>query len=160
WARASDIDIILDTHHEPLRQAMSAGVFLVKPNLRELRQLTQQKLAGEDEQRQALRRLVDDGAARYIVLSLGAGGAIFASAAGARHVRAPSVTIRSKVGAGDSMVGSLVWALTEGYTPLEATRFGVAAGAAAVQTAGSELCYAEDVHALYETIRAADSTSS
>lgn len=157
WALANDIQIILDTHDEPLRLAIRTRVFLAKPNLRELRQLTQRELASEDEQRQAVRRLIDEGAAQYILLSLGADGAIFASTTGTHRLRAPSVTVRSKVGAGDSMVGSLVWALAQGYTPLEAARFGVAAGAAAVKTAGSELCHADDVHDLYEKVQAADS---
>jgi 6-phosphofructokinase 2 len=43
-------------------------------------------------------------------------------------LRAPTVTIRSKVGAGDSMVGGILRALAHDYSPREAARFGVAAG--------------------------------
>lgn len=153
WARENGSRVILDTHDEPLRQGMKAGVFLLKPNLRELRQLTGQQLEGEEEQKRALQRIVEEGSARYVVLSLGAAGAVFAGAAGTKQLRAPTVTIRSKVGAGDSMVGGIVWALAEGYSPLEAARLGVAAGAAAVKTPGTELCHGEEVMALYEQIR-------
>ena len=150
WARERGSRIILDTHDEPLRQGVKAGVYLLKPNLRELRQLTGQDLEGEAEQHQALQRLVEEGVASYIVLSLGAAGAVFAGAGGIERIPAPTVTIRSKVGAGDSMVAGIVWALDQDFSPLEAARFGVAAGAAAVMTTGTELCHPEEAEALYE----------
>lgn len=132
---------------------MKAGVFLVKPNLRELRQLTGQELEGEEAQRQALQGIVEEGGARYVVLSLGAAGAVFAGPNGTERLRAPTATIRSKVGAGDSMVAGIAWALAQDYSPLEAARFGVAAGAAAVMTPGTELCYGDDALELYEQLR-------
>jgi 6-phosphofructokinase 2 len=150
WAAEQQIRVILDTHHEPLGQAVQSGVYLLKPNLRELRQLTGKKLEYERSQREALHDLIEQGGAKYIVLSLGAGGAFFASAQGIAHLRAPTVKIRSKVGAGDSMVGGIVWALANDYEPLEAAQFGVAAGAAAVMTGGSELCRPDDVLDLYK----------
>ena len=153
WARKRHTRVVLDTHDEPLRQGVEAGVYLVKPNLRELRQLTGQDLEGEEEQRQALRRIVEEDGARYVVLSLGAAGAVFAGPKGTERLRAPTVTIRSKVGAGDSMVGGIAWALAQDYSPLEAARFGVAAGAAAVMTPGTELCHGDDAVELYEQIQ-------
>ena len=87
-----------------------------------------------------------------MVLSLGAAGAVIAGEFGIERLRAPTVTIRSPVGAGDSMVGGIVWALTQDYSPIEAAHFGVAAGAAAVMTPGSELCHKADAVALYEQI--------
>lgn len=152
WANENQIRIILDTHHAPLAQAVKRGVYLVKPNLRELRQLTGRKLEYEQSQREAIHELIKRGGAQYIVLSLGAAGAFFASAEGIAHLRAPTVTIRSKVGAGDSMVGGIVWALANDYEPLAAAQFGVASGAAAVMSAGSELCQPADVFDLYGRI--------
>jgi 6-phosphofructokinase 2 len=64
------------------------------------------------------------------------------------HVRAPTVKIRSAVGAGDSTVGGIVAALTRGRSLREAIRYGVAAGAAAVKTAGTQLCRRDDVEEL------------
>jgi 6-phosphofructokinase 2 len=153
WARQNGSRVILDAHDSAQQEAVAAGVFLLKPNLRELRQLTGDKLEGEEEQYRALRRIVESGGARYIVLSLGAAGAVLAGHdVATERVRAPTVTIRSKVGAGDSMVGGIVWALTQEYSPLEAARFGVAAGAAAVKTPGTELCYRDDAMELYNQI--------
>jgi 6-phosphofructokinase 2 len=63
-------------------------------------------------------------------------------------VRSPTVRIRSAVGAGDSMVGGIVAALATGRPLREAIRYGVAAGAAAVMTDGTQLCRRADVERL------------
>ena len=61
---------------------------------------------------------------------------------------------RSAVGAGDSMVGAIVLRLARGSELREAVRFGMAAGAAAMMTPGTELCRREDVERLYAQIGA------
>jgi 6-phosphofructokinase 2 len=69
------------------------------------------------------------------------------------NVRAPTVNIQSKIGAGDTMVGGIVLALERGKSIREAAYFGVAAGSAAVMTPGTDLCQKEDVERLYERMR-------
>ena len=59
---------------------------------------------------------------------------------------------RSKIGAGDSMVAGIINMLAQGASILEAVWFGVAAGAAAVMTEGTELCRREDTELLYKKI--------
>ncbi|MFW5879062.1 MAG: PfkB family carbohydrate kinase, partial [Myxococcota bacterium] len=71
------------------------------------------------------------------------------------HIRSPSVPIRSRVGAGDSMVGGTVLALSRELDLTSAVRFGVAAGAAAVMTPGTELCRREDTERIFEQMKAA-----
>jgi 6-phosphofructokinase 2 len=51
------------------------------------------------------------------------------------------------------MVGGIVRGLTRGMTLREAVGFGVAAGAAAVMTSGTELCRREDTERLYEYVQ-------
>ncbi len=70
-----------------------------------------------------------------------------------KRVRAPTVPIKSKVGAGDSMVAGITAALARKWELQDAVRFGVAAGAAAVMTPGTELCRKEDTGRLYQQIR-------
>jgi 6-phosphofructokinase 2 len=65
-------------------------------------------------------------------------------------MRAPTVPIASRVGAGDSMVAGIVLKLAQGETLENAVRFGVASGAAAVMTPATELCRREDAERLYE----------
>jgi 6-phosphofructokinase 2 len=74
---------------------------------------------------------------------------LLATADGCERLQTPLVPIKSKVGAGDSMVGGIVLSLARGNEISDAVRFGVAAGAAAVMTPGSELCRREDTERLY-----------
>jgi 6-phosphofructokinase 2 len=67
----------------------------------------------------------------------------------ADRILAPTVPIRSRIGAGDSTVAGIALALARGEPLVRAARFGVAAGAAAVMTSGTELCRREDVERLF-----------
>ena len=152
---AAEIDarFIVDTSGEPLRHAVEAGAFLLKPNTSELEDLAGEALETEKAQEEAARRFIEEGCCQVIVLSLGSGGAVMFTGERTEHIRAPTVPIRSKVGAGDSMVGGIVLGLARGMELPDAVRFGVAAGAAAVMTEGTELCRREDTERLFEEIR-------
>jgi 6-phosphofructokinase 2 len=56
---------------------------------------------------------------------------------------------RSAVGAGDSFLGAMVWALSEGWDVERAFLLGMAAGAAATCNTGTSLCRKEDVFGLF-----------
>lgn len=142
---------VVDTSGPPLRKALETGVWLVKPNIPELEELTGREIEDESSVVAKSRELIRGGKVRVVVVSLGAGGAVLVSEGRVAHVPAPTVPIRSRVGAGDSMVAGIVLALDRGRPLEEAVRFGVAAGAAAVMTPGSELCRREDVERLYES---------
>lgn len=152
YARTHDIRFIVDTSGPSLRKAVDAGVYLLKPNMRELQELVGYKIEDENQQIRSARELIGKKKTRLVVLSLGAGGALFVSAEQTVHLRSPSVPIRSKIGAGDSMVAGMVLALARGHDPLDAARFGVASGAAAVMTKGSELCRRGDTERLYDDL--------
>jgi 6-phosphofructokinase 2 len=145
---------ILDTSGAALRRGVEGRVYLVKPNLRELSQLADAELRNEEAHERAARALVTAGRAEVVVVSLGAAGVLLVTAEGIERIRAPVVPIRSKVGAGDSTVAGIVLALSRGEDPRQAAYWGVAAGAAAVMTPGTELCRRGDVERLYREMRA------
>ncbi|NUO02915.1 MAG: 1-phosphofructokinase family hexose kinase, partial [Saprospiraceae bacterium] len=59
---------------------------------------------------------------------------------------------RSTIGAGDSMVAGMVWALSAGKSPREMAQIGVACGTAATLNPGTELFHPEDVWRLHQWI--------
>ena len=63
------------------------------------------------------------------------------------------VTPKSAVGAGDSFLAAMTLGLAQGREPADAFVLAVAAGTAAVLTAGTELCRRADVERIYEEIR-------
>jgi 6-phosphofructokinase 2 len=117
--------------------------------MNELCELAEKDLTEEKDQEQIARNLISEGRAEIFVVSLGAAGVLFVSEKMSKRVRAPSVHIRSRVGAGDSMVAGITLALSQGKSVTEAVNYGIAAGSAAVMTPGTQLCRREDVERLY-----------
>ena len=149
--------VILDTTGGPLKEALQAGVFLIKPNYGEFVNLAGKKLSEDPDQIKFGRKLISEGKCKAIVLSLGAGGALLITKEIAQHFRSPTVPIVSKVGAGDSMVAGIVLGLARDYELKKAVRFGVAAGASAVMTPGTELCKKESTFRLFGRITDSES---
>lgn len=148
-ARQAGVKLVLDTSGEALREAAREGVYLLKPNLRELSGLVGRELGGEDDRLAAVQGLLAAGSAEIIVLSLGAEGALLVSEQGSVRLPALEVPVRSTVGAGDTMVGALVHALARGWRHADALRLGLAAAAATLLLPGTALCRREDVDRLY-----------
>ena len=121
-----------------------------KSNLRELEALAGRTLENEKAQVNFAKELVGESSVEAVVISLGAGGAALVHQKGYQYFRSPTVKIRSKVGAGDSMVAGMVLAISRGSSLSDAVRFGIAAGAAAVMNPGSTLCWREDAERLYD----------
>ena len=144
--------MIVDTSGIALEAMRGAQAFLLKPNLHELEVLSGEKFMGETQLKTVGRRLISDGMAEVLVVSMGSQGAMFITADDAAHLRPPVVPIRSKVGAGDSMVGGIMVGLAEERDLLDAVRYGIAAGTAAVMTDGTQLCRKADADMIYEQV--------
>ncbi len=144
---------IIDTTGEPLRRAIDRGFFLLKPNMNELRDYYGGDIADEHEQEKAIDQILSKERVKYVVLSLGAAGVVLAGNGVMKRLRAPSVPIVSKVGAGDSTVAGLLYGLSRDRPIEESVLMGIAAGAAAVMTPGTELCRKDDAFRLYEKIK-------
>ena len=144
-ARRRGIRFAVDTSGAPLRAALDAGVDLIKPSLRELEAYVGRSLPTAADQEAEAMRLVQSGKAAIVALTLGDKGALLASDEGIARLPAIPVPFRSAVGAGDSFVAGLIWALTRGLPRAEALKWAVAAGTAAVARAGTARVRREDV---------------
>lgn len=143
---------VLDTSGDALKATLAEGrVYLVKPSMGELEELFGSEL-DEKAACEAALSIVKRGQAELVAVSMGAQGALLASAEGAIRKPAPHVKVRSAIGAGDSFLGAMIWALNEGWGAEDAFELGIAAGAAAVITPGTQLCRRTDVEALYPTL--------
>ena len=151
-AQSRGCKVVLDSSGAPLAAALATGVFLIKPSLRELSDLTGVQLQDEIQWRAAAESLLHDGRAELVALSLGERGAMVFSAQGAWRADALRVEVKSTTGAGDSFLAAMVWALNLGMALPDAFRHAVAAGSAALLHAGTTLCRADDVARLVEEI--------
>ena len=141
--------LIIDTSGEPLKRAIDEGVFLLKPNVSELAKLVGAETLEMDEVDDAARDIISKGGCEIVVVSLGPQGAMLVTKDFCEHIPAPPVQKKSTVGAGDSMVGGMVWALSTGKTLQEMLRWGVACGSAATMNEGTQLFKNEDAQKLY-----------
>jgi len=158
YARAASVGkdrgakVIIDVSGEALEEALKEGVYLIKPNVREFRELVGKEIKEESQIKAEAKKMVKSGRCEVLVISLGAAGALVVSEKFAEHILPPTVPIISKVGAGDSMVAGIVLSLARGKPLRESLLFGVAAGTAAVMTPGTELCRREDAERLFESM--------
>jgi len=147
-AKARGSRMVVDASGPALVAALAEGVYLFKPSLRELRELTGRPLETTAQQRAAAQDIIAQGQAEIVALSLGADGALLVTADKALRASALKVQVASTIGAGDSFVGGLVWALNRGQGLEDAFRHGMGASAAALLTPGTALCQPADVQRL------------
>lgn len=152
-ARDLGARMVVDSSGAALAAALDAGVWLVKPSLRELAGFTGLALETMQAQEQAARRLIERGQAQIVALSLGAQGAMLVTADACLTANALPVQVTSSVGAGDSFLAALVWALDRQDALDEALAMAMAAGTAAVMAQGTALCMPEDVRRLREQVQ-------
>lgn len=145
--------LILDTSGPPLEAAASKGLFLLKPNLGELSSLVGVEKLEMNRVDDAAMEIIGRGKCTMVVVSMGAQGALLATKEGFEHIPAPIVHKKTTVGAGDSMVAGMVWALASGQSYREAVQMGVSCGSAATMRHGTELFAPEDVWPLLDWIK-------
>lgn len=133
---AGSAHVILDSSGKALEFGCHAGAFLVKPNSLEAENLTGISIhAPKDTIRaaNAIRRM----GVSVVVISLGKSGAVLTNNQESWLACSPHIEESNPIGAGDSLVGGLVWALHTGRTLKEALCWGVACGAVTASLDGT-----------------------
>ena len=121
--------ILLDTSGAYLREGLAAVPDFVKPNREELEELFGDKpdtmkeviFCGKKLQKMQI---------PYVVISLGAEGALLFCEDGCFHGKAEKINAINTVGCGDSMVGAFAAALSRKETPKDCLAYSVAVSAA------------------------------
>jgi len=152
-AKQKNARLIVDTSGEALQHAVKEGLFLIKPNLGELSNLYGKEKLAKEEILNAARSIIADGGCEIMVVSMGSEGAMLITMDKQLQVKPPDVTIHSTVGAGDSMVGAMVLALSKDWSLEDVLYYGVAAGTAATMNQGTELCKNEDTERLFKQLK-------
>lgn len=134
-----NIKIVIDTSGPALTEALKEKVFLMKPNQKELAQLAGKEFLSSMEQETFALDMVTSGKAKYVVVSLGARGAFMASKDGVVYQSTPSVSVKSTIGAGDSMVAGLIYGIKHDFSVKDILKWGVACGVATTMNEGTNL---------------------
>ena len=144
--------LILDIPNESLKLALNEGVYLIKPNLYEFQQLIGDTSRNETKIIHEAQQIIQSNQCKYIIISLGEAGTFLITKDNSEHIPSPLVPIKSRIGAGDCMVGGITLMLAQEKSIEEAVRYGISAGAAAVMTPGTELCRREDTERIYTSM--------
>lgn len=134
-----NIKVVIDTSGPALMEALKEPVFLLKPNQKELAQLAGKSFLSSAEQEAVALEMIATKKATYIVVSLGARGAFLASKEGVVYQPTPSVAVESTIGAGDSMVAGLIYAIKNNFADRDILKWGVACGVATTMSEGTSL---------------------
>ena len=145
--------LIVDTSGEALEKVLETGAYLIKPNVGELAKLIGVERLEMEEVNEAAKQIIAKGGAEIVVVSLGPQGAVLVTKDNYEFVPAPNVAKKSTVGAGDSMVGGMVWALSQNKSLKEVIRWGVACGSAATMNEGTQLFKGTDAQRLFDWLK-------
>ncbi len=129
--RSECMCLIFDSSREAFVAGLKALPWLVKPNHHELEIWAGRPLPELSDVVQAAHELRQQGIA-HVVISLGEQGAMWVNASGAWMAKPPKCNVVSTVGAGDSMVGGLIYGLMMRQTSEHTLRLATAISALAV----------------------------
>lgn len=129
--RSECMCLIFDSSREAFVAGLKALPWLVKPNHHELEIWAGRPLPKLSDVVQAAHELRQQGIA-HVVISLGEQGAMWVNASGAWMAKPPKCDVVSTVGAGDSMVGGLIYGLMMRQTSEHTLRLATAISALAV----------------------------
>jgi 1-phosphofructokinase family hexose kinase len=143
---------LLDTTSESLHLGCLEKPFLVKPNTEEARDLTGLPMETPTHIALAATKIRKMGV-ENVVISMGKTGALLQTSEATWLSHSPAIIEKNPIGAGDSMVGGLVWALTRGLPLKESLGWGVASGAATASLSGTDVGSQTLIEELFTQIR-------
>lgn len=142
---------ILDAEGELLEKGIKEKPDIIKPNIHELKKLMNLDEEKEETIIEASKKLINYGIKKVLV-SLGDKGAVYVTENKVLKCDGLKVTVKSTVGAGDSMVAALVYSIIKNFSDEYTLKFANASGAASVTLEGTEACTLEQVDKLIDKV--------
>jgi len=143
---------LLDSSGDALHRGCKAGPYMAKPNEVEAGQLSRLPVGNTAEIAAAAKTIQQMGV-HQVLISLGKQGVLWAGEGQNWLVDTPQIEEKNPIGAGDSLLGGVVWGLAQGLPPEEAIRWGVASGAATAAQSGTAVGTREEVERLLGQVR-------
>ncbi|WP_417243468.1 1-phosphofructokinase family hexose kinase [Celeribacter sp.] len=144
--------LFVDTSGAPLHALTKSAVgpFVLRMDDVEAEDLADRPLLKRADTADFASDLVARGVAQNVIIARGSDGSTLVNKDGRWHCSraVDPARVVSAVGAGDSFVGAFCMAVARGESLVHALSMGTAAASAAVTTAGTQLCNAEDVMAM------------
>lgn len=143
--------VLVDTSGEPLKSAIKAKPYLIKPNKRELEYVAGKRLDSEEEVLEAAKELKDKGI-EVVVVTLGAKGLVCVTKEQIYRVVPPKVKTLNTVGSGDCAIAVLTMGIRNAEPFDEVLKKAVALSAANVTTLENGQIPTEKVREIYQQV--------
>ena len=135
YGSVRDIPVLVDVKERNTRKY--AGAFLLKPNRKELADLTGMPVRSKPEITAAARCLLADCGCRFVLVTLGAKGMALVSRETADFIPCVGQEVFDVSGAGDTVIAYVAACAANGMEILEAARIANVAGGIKVSKAGT-----------------------
>lgn len=146
------IPTVIDCPGEILKKVISAQPLFIKPNLEEFHDLTETHVKTVTSVERQARKLLNQ--VPYICVSSVENGTLLVTRKGSYFGSIPEMVIKSTVGAGDSMVGAIMFQLLKGNLSGHALlRWGLAGSAATLSQHGTNLGSKAQIHSFLKRIK-------
>ncbi|MCF9046705.1 1-phosphofructokinase [Acinetobacter nectaris] len=143
WLKTKGKKVAVDTSGKALSAAISANPWLIKPNTDELAEAYHASVNTFAEQHALFSQL--NSTIENIIVSMGEQGVNWLHPTHPLHAKAPKVTVKSTVGAGDSLVAGMIHGFLNQTSPEETLKTATAIGSNAVTQIGFAI---EDLSAI------------
>ncbi|WP_010172140.1 1-phosphofructokinase [Bacillus coahuilensis] len=130
-----NIPFVVDAERNLLLKALPYKPLLIKPNQHELEEIFSVQISSHEDALLYAKMLVEMGA-KYVLVSMGAKGAVMASKEEQYKGSVPSGKVVSTVGSGDSTVAGFIAGMITTKNLEDAFRLGLACGTASAFTEG------------------------
>lgn len=150
-AKEMGTPVILDTSGQLLEEGIKACPTMIKPNSDEIQALLGVSIHNEEELIRSGMELQAKGI-QYVVISLGARGALVITEDHVYHGMPPKITPVNTVGCGDSMVAAFAVGMKRGYSVEETLRYAVSVSSANALTMATGNFNEEDRKMLYDNV--------
>jgi 1-phosphofructokinase family hexose kinase len=150
-ARKKKVNTLLHADADSLRHGIEEKPTVVTPNVQEAARLLGRTLLTRTHYLEAAESIRTMGA-EAAVLSAGSRGAVGAFDVGLVEAVPPRVDAVCPIGSGDALTAGYTWAIEKKKTPVDAMRWGVAAGTATACQPGMRFASLEQTKAMFERV--------
>jgi fructose-1-phosphate kinase PfkB-like protein len=150
-AKARGVKTLLDTDGEALLHALEAKPTVILPNQHEAERLLGRALITRGQFLEAV-NLMQAMGPEWVILSLGARGAIGSSPDGVFEALPPRIDALCPIGAGDALAAAFAWSMEKKKAFADSLRWGVAAGTASAKLPGMAFATLDQTKAVYKQV--------
>lgn len=136
--------VLLDADGAILIEGLKAIPYAVKPNLKELGTIFHEEFSNYRQVGEAVKKLIDQGI-EIVIASMGQDGAVYANRNEIYKADSWNIPVKSTVGAGDAMVGTLAYSILKQDSLHEIARLTTAASTITVSKIGTQFGSFEEV---------------